>query len=73
MSSGVHHNVNNIRSHDPVRIGGMDMQQVSSIRDLQVYIHADMTHGTAVVRACYVALCEIQRQNSLHALVQSMQ
>ena len=40
-----------------------DVQPVSSIRDLGVYIDADMsmrTHVTAVVRACFAALCQIR-------------
>jgi len=41
---------------DPVRIGSIDVQPVSSVRDLRVYIDADMsmrTHVTAVVRSCF--------------------
>ena len=39
---------------DPVRIGSTYVQPVSSVRDLKVYIDADMsmrTHVTAVVRS----------------------
>ena len=59
----------------PVRIGGTDVQPVSSIRDLGVYIDGDMTmktHVTAVVRACFAALRQIrsvQRSLARHALL----
>ena len=47
----------------PVRIGTTDVQPVSLIRDLGVYIDADMsmrTHVTAIVRACFAALRQIR-------------
>jgi len=59
----------------PVRIGTTDVQPVSSIRDLRVYIDADMsmrTHVTAVVRACFAALRQIRsmrRSLSRHVLL----
>jgi len=59
----------------PVRIGTTDVQPVSSIRNLGVYIDADMTmrtHVTAVVRACFAALRQIRsvrRSLSRHALL----
>ena len=59
----------------PVRIGTTDVQPVSSTRDLGVYIDTDMsmrTHVTAVVRACFAALRQIQtvqRSLSRHALL----
>ena len=60
---------------DSIRIGSTDVQPVTSIRDLGVYIDADMTmrtHVTAVVRACFAALRQIrsvQRSLSPHALL----
>jgi len=62
----------------PVLIGSTDVQPVSSIRDLGVYIDADMTmgmmgtHVTADVRACFAAPCRtrsVQRSLSRHALL----
>ena len=58
-----------------IRIGSTDVQPVTSIRDLVVYIDADMTmrtHVTAVVRACFAALRQIRsvrRSLSPHALL----
>jgi len=43
----------------PVRVGDTSMQQVRTVRDLGVYIDADVTmtaHVTAVVKACFAAL-----------------
>jgi len=59
----------------PVRIGTTDVQPVSSIRNLGVYIDAGMsmrTHVTAIVRACFAALRQIRsvrRSLPRHALV----
>ena len=59
----------------PVRIGSTDVQPVSSIRYLGVYIDADMsmrTHVTVVVRACFAALRQIRsvrRSLSRYALL----
>jgi len=56
----------------PVRIGSTNVQPVSSIRDLGVYIDADMsmrTHVTAVARACFAALRSVRRSLSRHALL----
>ena len=59
----------------PVRIGTTYVQPVSSIRDLGVYIDADMsmrTHVTAVIRACFAALRQIRsvrRSLPRHALL----
>ena len=58
-----------------VRIGSTDVQLVTSIRNLRVYIDADMTmrtHVTAVVRACFAGLRQIRsvrRSLSRHALL----
>jgi len=59
----------------PVRIGTTDVQPVSSICDLGVYIDADTsmrTHITAVVTACFMALRQIRsvrRSLSRHTLL----
>ena len=47
----------------PVRIGSISVQPVSVVRDLGVFIDADVTlksHVTAAVRACYAALRQIR-------------
>ena len=60
---------------DPVRIDSTDVQPVSSIRDLGVYIDADMTmktHVTAICQSVFAALRQIRsvrRSLSRHALL----
>jgi Reverse transcriptase (RNA-dependent DNA polymerase) len=60
---------------DPVRIGSTTVQPVSSVRDLGVYIDADVTmrtHVTAVVRSCFASLRQIRsvrRSLPRHALL----
>ena len=60
---------------DPVRIGNTDVLPVKSVRDLGVYIDADVTmraHITTVVRSCFAALRQIgsvQRSLPRHALL----
>ena len=58
---------------DPVRIGSTDVQPVSSVRDLGVYIDANMsvrTHATAIVRSCFATLRQIRsRSLPCHALL----
>ena len=52
----------------PVRVGDTSVQPVWTVRDLGVYIDADVTmsaHVTAVVKACFAALCQIR---SVHVL-----
>jgi len=47
----------------PVRIGNTSVLQVSAVRDLGVYIDADLTmstHVTTTVRACFAALRRIR-------------
>ena len=47
----------------PVRVGDTSVQPVRTVRDLRVYIDADVTmsaHVTAVVKACFVALRQIR-------------
>ena len=47
----------------PVRIGNTDVLPVKSVRDLGVYIDADVTmsaHVTTVVRSCFAALRQIR-------------
>jgi len=47
----------------PVRIGSIFVQPVSAVRDLGVFIDADLTlksHVTATVRACFAALQQIR-------------
>ena len=48
---------------DPVRIGNTEVLPVKSVRDLGVYIDADVTmmaHVTTVVRSCFAALRQIR-------------
>jgi len=50
-------------STGPVRVGDTSVQPVRTVRDLGVYIDADVTmsaHVTAVVKACFTALCQIR-------------
>ena len=47
----------------PVRVGGTSVLPVSAVRDLGVFIDADVTmstHVTATVRACFAALRQIR-------------
>ena len=59
----------------PVRIGNTSVLPVSSVRDLGVYLDADVamkTHVTAVARSCFVALRRIRsvrRSLPRHALL----
>jgi len=59
----------------PVRIGNTSVSPVSSVRDLGVYLDADVTmntHVTAVARSCFVALRQIRsvwRSLPRHALL----
>jgi hypothetical protein len=60
---------------DPVRVGGASVRPVQSVRDLGVYLDADMTmktHVTTVVRSCFAALRQIRsvrRSLPRHALL----
>ena len=60
---------------DPVRIGNTEVLPVKSVRDLGVYIDADVTmsaHVTTVVRSCFAALRQIRsvrRSLPRHALL----
>ena len=66
----------------PVRVGDTSVQPVRTVRNLEVYIDADVTmsaHVTAVVKACFAALrqiCSVRRSLTrttlltlVHALV----
>jgi len=47
----------------PVRVGDTSVQPIRTVRDLGVYIDADVTmsaHVTAVVKACFAALRQIR-------------
>jgi len=55
-----------------VRVGDTSVQPVRTVRDLVVYIDADVTmspHVTAVVKACFAALRQIRnvRRSMTHA------
>jgi len=46
-----------------VRVGDTSVLPVRTVRDLGVYIDADVTmsaHVTAIVKACFAALCQIR-------------
>jgi len=54
-------------STGPVRIGSISVQPVSAVRDLGVFIDADLTLKslvTATVRACFAALDPADTQRS---------
>jgi len=59
----------------PVRIGKTSVLPVSAVRDLGVYIDADVTmraHVTATIRACFAALrqiCSVRRSLSRDTLL----
>ena len=58
-------------STGPVRIGSISVQPVSAVRDLGVFIDADLTlksHITATVRACF-ALCSTPADTQRSAVV----
>ena len=58
---------------ESVRVGDASVSPVTAVRDLGVYIDADVTmrtHVTNTVRACFTALRQIssvRRARSLHA------
>ena len=58
----------------PVRVGDTSVQPVRTVRDLGVYIDADVTvsaHVTAVVKACFAALRQIRSRSVRRSLTRT--